>query len=135
MELIFTELLRMSGTPECYFQQRWAGMESLAKIVGDRNYSLKRHSVELSLGERLQDLDRVIVNILSCSSEIRDAILEKRVTADELCSDVNALESRVAECIDSLKSGVFKITRMRDEMLISIVNVMAAESITHRDDS
>ena len=110
-------------------------MESLAKIVGDRNYSLKRNSVELSLGERLQALDQVIVNILSCSSEIRDAILDKRITVDELCSDVNALESRVVECIDSLKNGVFKITRMRDEMLIAIANVMAAESLRQRDDN
>lgn len=67
----------MSGTPKYYFEQRWMGLESLAKIIGDRNFPSGRNSVELSLGDQLQDLVQVIESVLACSSEIRDAIFER----------------------------------------------------------
>jgi hypothetical protein len=67
----------MSGTPEYYFKRRWMGLENLAQIVGDRNFSNKRNSVELSFGEELQDLVGVIESVLACSSKYGKHFLKR----------------------------------------------------------
>ena len=112
----------MSGTPEYYFEQRWMGLESLAKIIGHRNFSSKRNSVELSLGEQLQDLVQVVESILACSSEIRDAIFEKSLSEDALHHEVSVLEARVLQAVATLNEGVSEIVRMKNGMLVAIKN-------------
>jgi hypothetical protein len=117
----------MSGTPEYYFEQRWMGLESLAKIIGHRNFSSKRNSVELSLGEQLQDLDQVVESVLACSSEIRDALFDKSLSEDALHHEVSVLEERVGQAVASLNEGVSEIVRMKKGMLISLANHQAVE--------
>lgn len=117
----------MSGTPKYYFEQRWMGLESLAKIIGDRNFPSGRNSVELSLGDQLQDLVQVIESVLACSSEIRDAIFEKSLSADALHHEVSVLEGRVVQAVAALNEGVSEIVRMKNRMLISLANHQALE--------
>jgi len=112
----------MSGTPEYYFAKRWKGLENLAQIVGDRDFSNKRNSVELSFGEELQDLVGVIEGVLACSSEIQEALFEKKLTADALQHDVYALELRVEQAVAMLNKGTEEILHMRKKMLIALSN-------------
>jgi hypothetical protein len=108
----------MSGTHEYYLQQRWLGMENLGRIVGDRSFSNKRNSVELSLGERLHDLDSVTASILACSGEIRAAMLDKTLTEDALLSDLDALKARVKEANDELQNRLEEILRLERSLQV-----------------
>lgn len=110
----------MSGTPEYYFEQRWIGLERLAKIIGDRNFSSKRNSIELSLGEQFQDLVQVVESLLACSSEIRNALFEKSLDEDEFQHDVSVLEARVEQAVTALNEGVSEIVRMKNGMLVAL---------------
>jgi hypothetical protein len=120
----------MSGTPEYYFEQRWMGLESLAKIIGHRNFSSKRNSVELSLGEQLQDLDQVIESVLACSSEIRDALFDKSLSEDALHHEVSVLEARVEQAVASINEGVSEIVRMKNGMLVALANHQGCDQST-----
>jgi hypothetical protein len=126
----------MSGTPEYYFQQRWLGMENLGKIVGERSFSNKRNSVELSLGERLSHLNDVTVSILACSGEIRDAILDKTLTEDALLGDLDALEARVKQATDALQNQVEEVLSFKRSLQVTIANyktIEAWESLQQKD--
>ena len=112
----------MSGTPEYYFEQRWMGLKSLAKIIGHRNFSNKRNSVELSLGEQLQDLVQVVESVLACSSEIRDALFEKSLVEDAFHHDVSVLEARVVQAVAALNQGVSEIVRMKNGTLVAFAH-------------
>lgn len=112
----------MSHTPEYYFKRRWNGLEGLAKIIGDRTFSGKRDSVDLSLGEQFQDLVMVVASVLACSSEIRDALSKNRIGEDELHHEVSLLERRVDQAVATLKEGVSEIVRMKIMMLIELKN-------------
>ena len=112
----------MSGTPEYYFKRRWMGLENLAKIVGDRDFSNKRNSVELSFGEELQNLVHVIESVLACSSEIREALFEKKLTEEALRNDVFSLEARVEQAVARLNEGAEEILQMKNRMLVTFTN-------------
>ena len=112
----------MSGTPEYYFKRRWMGLENLAQIVGDRNFSNKRNSVELSFGEELQDLVGVIESVLACTSEIREALFEKKLTAEAFQHDVYALEARVEQAVAMLNEGAQEILHMKNKTLVALAN-------------
>lgn len=93
-------------------------MENLGRIVGDRSFSNKRNSVELSLGERLHDLDSVTESILACSGEIRAAMLDKTLTEDALLSDLDALKARVKEANDELQNRLEEILRLERSLQV-----------------
>jgi DNA integrity scanning protein DisA with diadenylate cyclase activity len=111
------------------------GLESLSKIIGNRNFSSKRNSVELSLGEQLQDLKTVIESILACSSEIRDALFENNLSVDAFHHDVSVLEARVNKAVAALNEGVSEILRMKRGMLISLANHQAYKQYTDEKSS
>ena len=117
----------MSGTHEYYFEQRWIGLDNLAKILGNKNFSRKSSSIELSLGEQFQDLSQVIENILGYSDEIHKALLDKSLSEDAFCNELNALEWRVKQAIASLNEELEEIQRLRNRILISVANQKIAE--------
>jgi hypothetical protein len=112
----------MSGTPEYYFEQRWIGLESLAQIIGSRTFSIKRNSVELSLGEKFQDLVTIIESLLACSFEIRDALFENKLSEDAFHHDISMLERRVEQAVATLNEGVSEVMRMKVDVLVSLAN-------------
>ena len=120
----------MSGTPEYYFEQRWIGLESLAQIIGSRTFSSKRNSVELSLGEKFQDLVTIIESLLACSFEIRDALFENKLSEDAFHHDISMLERRVEQAVATLNEGVSEVMRMKVDVLVSLANHRAYKQYT-----
>ena len=112
----------MSGTPEYYFKKRWDGLENLAKVIGGKNSSNKSNSVELSFGEQLQDLAQIVETILNSQSELRDALIEKILSEDELHHEVRILEARIEQAVTALNEGAAEIARMRSGLLLTLAN-------------
>ncbi len=112
----------MSGTPEYYYKKRWVGLENLAKVIGGKNSSSKRNSVELSSGEHLQDLAQIVETILASRSELRDALIEKSLSEDALHHEVRILEARIEQAVTALIEGAAEIVRMKSALLVDLAN-------------
>ena len=124
----------MSATPEYYFKRRWNGMENLARVVGTRDYSNKRSSLDQSIGEQLQDLSQLVENILASSSDIRNALIDESLSEDALYQEVAFLDDRVNHAISVLKDGINEIHQMCREMPIPVVNHKVLETLLRRDE-
>jgi hypothetical protein len=125
----------MSGTPEYYFQQRWAGLENISAVIGNKTYSNKTNSVDLDFGERLQDLVQVISSILGNSDEIREALLENRLSEGALYNDFSVIEQRIESAISTLKDGMDEVLRLRNSMLTSLASLKAADYLISKNNS
>ncbi len=112
----------MSGTQEYYFEQRWKGLESLAKIIGHRDFSSKRSSVEISIGEQLQELVTVVESVLNSSSELKNALFDNSLTDDAFHHEISALETRINDAISALKDASEEIIQMKKSISISFAN-------------
>ena len=112
----------MSGTPEYYFKKRWVGLENLAKVIGGKNSSSKRNSVELSIGEHLQDLAQIVETILASRSELRDALIEKSLSENALHPEVRILEALIEPAVTALNEGEAEIARMKSGLLLNLAN-------------
>jgi hypothetical protein len=112
----------MSGTPEYYFQQRWMGLESLAKIIGHRDFLSKRSSVEISIGEQLQELIKVVEIVLNSSSELKNALFDNSLSEDAFHHEISALDARINDAISALKDASEEIIQMKKNISTSFAN-------------
>lgn len=106
--------------PEFYFEQRWKGLEQIARIVGKTNYSSKRNSNELSVGEELQDLYVVIETIRMGSVEIQEALQEGRLSGEAIVNDLEALDSRIKRATEILKKEAEEIDSLKRNLLMTL---------------
>jgi len=132
VENIAVKDICMSSKPEYYFEQRWKGLESLAKVIGHRDFSSKRSSVEISIGEQIQELVKVIVNVLNSSSDIKSALFDNSLTEDAFHNDICALEARINHAISLLNEASEEIIQMKKSISDSFANHKAYQHFNSR---
>jgi hypothetical protein len=116
----------MSGTPEFYFNNRWKGLEKLSEFIGDKKCS-KNNSVDLSTSENIAEVVNVIEIFLTFSSDVKSALLDDKLTKEDLEIEIEALNARVKWAIEKLHEGSSLIEEELRSMKISYANVKAYE--------
>jgi len=124
--MLFRKVISMSGTREFYFNNRWKGLEKLSEFLGDKNCS-KNNSVDLSTSEQIAEVVNVIEIFLSFSGDIKSALLDDKLSKEDLEIEIEALNARVMWAIEKLKEGSSLIEEEIRSMKISYANVKAYE--------
>ena len=116
----------MSGTTEFYFSNRWKGLEKLSEFIGDKNCS-KNNSVDLSTAEEIAEIVYVIEIFLSCSSYIKTALLDGKLSKEDFEIEVEALNARVKWAIEKLQEQSSLIGYESRSLMLSYANVKVCE--------
>lgn len=116
----------MSGTPEFYFNNRWEGLEKLSEFIGDKNCS-KNNSVDLSTSEKIAEVVSVIEIFLTFSGDVKSALLNDKLSKEDLEIEIETLNVRVKWAIEKLKEGSSLIDDELRSMMISYANVKTNE--------
>ena len=113
----------MSGTPEYYFKLRWTGLEKIGQILGRESISFKKNSLELSDGEKLNQLIEVTELVLSYETLVKREILDGNLTQDDLNREFMILELRINDAIKFLNERSKYLEMLRLQLNTSLANV------------
>jgi hypothetical protein len=116
----------MSGTSDFYFKNRWKGMEKISQIIGDKQCN-KNNSVALSIAEEVAEVLKVIEIFLSFSNHIAAALMDDKLSKEDLEFEIEVLNDRVKWAVEKLQEGSSLIEGELRSMVISYANVKAYE--------
>ena len=116
----------MSGTPEFFFNNRWKGMEKLSGFIGDKN-CLKNNSINLSNAEEIAEVVNVIEIFLTFSEYIKEALIENKLSKEDIEIELAALNARIKWAIEKLQEGSSLIDTELRAIMASYSNVKVNE--------
>ena len=116
----------MSGTPEFFFNNRWKGLEKLSGFIGDKN-CFKNNSIDPSTAEEIAEVVNVIEIFLTFSGYIKEALIENKLSKEDLEIELEALNARIKWAIEKLQEGSSLIDTELRAIIASYTNVKVNE--------
>jgi hypothetical protein len=112
----------MSGTSEYYFAKRWRGIEKLGQLIGNKEQNSARSSADLSIAEEISDVISIVEKFLNFSVEIRNALLEQKLSEEDLVNEIRVLGKRMEWATSVLKEASIEVNLELNSILQSNVN-------------